>query len=632
MNFIAPQNLAFGFLLGAILLLYILRMKRLSRTVASTMLWRESLRDLQANAPWQKLRSSLLMWLQLAVVALAVLALSRPAYQVLAGGGQTLAIVLDASASMNARDVTPSRFDKARAEAGRLINELGNGDQGALIVAGRTTQVLAPLTGDKNALKRALANAQVQDARCDLREAIVLASSLLRNQKPSQVVVLSDGAMDTITAPPTGGATLQWVRVGERDENVAITAMDAARPYARNAKPQVFVTVSNFGKQARSVDLELARDERLVAVRKISVPAATKGAPGTHSELFDNLNFNDGLFRARFDLNDDLAVDNFAFARLEAPQKVRVLLLSAGNGFLERALELAGAVELTRGAASDFAKANSEAKFDVVVCDGVTPPPGLGRRNLLVFRAIDENMPVTRDTKLSVVAQPTVVAWQREHPVTRAASWNDLKISQSVAAKTKSWGVPIVESIGTPLIVAGTRRITANNQNDAQQRVVWCGFDVRDSDLPLKVAFPIFITNAVRWLAGTDAPANADAARRAGAPVVLPAPQDANTVSVILPDGSTQRVDATRRPVTFDGGTRAGAYVASAEGWKYSFGLSLLDKSESDLQPRDALKSDAGQTLTAQSRARSNRELWAFFALAALALMAAEWWVFHRGA
>src|SRR4028119_1911189 len=135
MNFLSPQNSVFALLLGAILLLYILRMKRRERTISSTMLWQTALRDLQANAPWQKLRSSLLMWLQLAFVALAVLALVRPAIKVLASGGQTVAIVLDSSASMQASDASPSRFERARGEANRLISALSSGDSGTKLAA-----------------------------------------------------------------------------------------------------------------------------------------------------------------------------------------------------------------------------------------------------------------------------------------------------------------------------------------------------------------------------------------------------------------------------------------------------------------------------------------------------------------
>ncbi len=60
MTLLAPINLAFALLSAAIVVLYLLRLRRTERTISSTLLWEESLRDAQANAPWQKLRQSLL--------------------------------------------------------------------------------------------------------------------------------------------------------------------------------------------------------------------------------------------------------------------------------------------------------------------------------------------------------------------------------------------------------------------------------------------------------------------------------------------------------------------------------------------------------------------------------------------
>jgi hypothetical protein len=549
MNLIAPQNLLFASLLGAIVLLYMLKLKRQPRAVSSTLLWRTALRDLQANAPWQKLRSSPLMWLQLAIVALAVLALARPAITMLAGSGQTLAIVLDGSASMGARDVAPTRFESAKAEARRMINGLGDGDAGTIILAGARTRVLSPLSSDKNALRRALDRASVEDARCDLREALTLASSLLRGKKASQIVVLSDGGATPIASLPLENVGVQWVRVGRRNDNAAVTALDVARPYARGAKPQLFATVANYSAKARTVELELKRNGTLVAAREISVPGAQSGKAGTSSQLFESLPFEDGLFEIGFDVDDDLAADNRAFATL-APSRTRQVLLLGDNPFLERALELDGSVQLSRGRAADFQSA-PKTRFDVVVCDGVEPPPGLRAANLLVFRALGESVPVEEVGKAAGdVARPEIVNWDRRHPVTRGASWSDLKIAQARRVRSRGWGLALVESVASPLVVAGTRRVpgASGQGQDVTQRVVWVGFDLRDSDLPLRVAFPIFTVNALRWLASGEASSTASTFRPA-APVALPVPDGVSKVQMQGPDGGATALGRGAPPV-----------------------------------------------------------------------------------
>ena len=484
MSLISPLNLLFAGLLGAIVLLYMLRLKRRERVVPSNLLWQSAIRDLQANAPWQRLRSSLLMWLQLAFLALAVFALARPAIKVFAAGGQTVAIIIDGSASMGASDVSPSRFDDARGRADRLINGLASGDSGTVLLAGARTRVLAPLTAEKNSLKRAVDNARKTDTSSDLRESIVLAASLLRDKKNPQIYVFSDGAAPALQDLDVGKVGLQFVKIGSSDDNLAITALDARRDYGGTNNAQVFATVSNFGDSAKTINLELSRDGNLLTVRPMKVPAAqTKNGarvPGVASELFDDLKFDSGLFGAKFDNKDALTSDNTAWANLDAPRQLSVLLVGA-NPFLEKALNLDPNVKLFVGSPP------AGRDFDVIVCNG-SVPANLPDANQLLFNVVTPLAPVE---KIGIAEQPSVADYDRRNPVTRYAPWNDVRFVQSQAVKLKPWGQAVVEAERTPLVVAGER---------SGKRVVWCGFDLLDTDLPLRVAFPIFVTNSLRWL------------------------------------------------------------------------------------------------------------------------------------
>jgi hypothetical protein len=614
MNFIAPQNFLFAGLIGFIILLYMLRLRRKERVIASTLLWQSALRDVQANSPWQKLRSSLLMWLQIAFLALAVFALVRPAITVLASGGQTIAIIMDASASMGATDVSPSRFNRARAEATRLVSALSSGDKATIISASSRTRVLAPLTVDKNVLQRAIGNARTHDTTCNLREAVTLAASLLRDKKPAQIYILSDGAVPPLDDLSTGDIGLQFVKIGSGNNNLAITAMDVRRGYAEGSKYEIFTTVRNFSKQERTVNLELSHDGELVAVRPLTIPSG-----GEQSQLFSEGNFESGLFNVRLDTTDDLAADNTAYAMLEPARTANVLLISEGNLFLEKALNLDPNTQIFRTSAADYAKSPPKGPYDVVVCDGVIPA-NLTSGNLLIFDAFSPDAPVEKLN--GVISGPSVVDWDRRHPVTRFASWGDLRMAEATNAKLKPWAKALVETERAPLIVAGER---------GGRRVVWCGFDLRATDLPLRVTFPIFITNSLQWLTAPKGSSGSEsAAPRAGDTVPLNAPEGTKQISITTPDKTTQRLAVGTVPVLYDGATRSGVYTASAGNWKKTFGVNLLNAAESNLQPLNALKIK-GKQVTGETRARANRELWGYIALAALALLGLEWWIFHRG-
>ncbi len=589
MNLIAPLNFAFAGLIAVVVLLYVLRLKRKERVISSTLLWQSALRDLQANAPWQKLRSSLLMWLQIAFLMLAVFALVRPAIKVLAAGGQNIAIVLDTSASMAATDVAPSRFERARAEANRLVNALSSGDSATVIAAGAQTRVLAAPTSNKIALKRAIAQAATRDTTGNLREAIVLASSLLRGRdkngakaKNAQIYVLSDGSVPALDDLSTGDIGLQFVKVGQRNDNLAITAMDVRRGYSEGSDYQIFATVRNFSRQEKTVNLELSHDGELAAVRPLTI------APGGQaSQLFENTGFKQGLFGVRFDAKDDLQSDNIAYAQLEPPRAIRVLLVSEGNLFLEKALNINPDVELFRTTPGAFSAAKSGAEYDVVVCDGVAPP-GLPATNQLLFNAFTDLAPVT---KTGVAPGPSVADYDRRHPVTRFAPWNDLRMAQAQAVTLKPWGQALVEAERTPLVVAGER----GGGSSGTRRVVWCGFDLRETDLPMRVAFPIFVTNTLRWLTAPRGAAGAaeGAARRAGQVVPLDVPAGTTEITVTAPDKTTRRVPVQTTPVLLDGAEQVGVYAAAAGdgkgAWNKTFAVCLLNAPESDLMPRDAL-------------------------------------------
>ena len=95
--------------------MYFLKLKRQPLEVPSTYLWHKSIEDLHVNSIWQRLRQSLLLFLQLLLVALVILALLRP---VLAAArelaGDRFIFLIDNSASMAATDVDPTRLEEAK--------------------------------------------------------------------------------------------------------------------------------------------------------------------------------------------------------------------------------------------------------------------------------------------------------------------------------------------------------------------------------------------------------------------------------------------------------------------------------------------------------------------------------------
>jgi len=129
MTFLAPAAAALALTLPVIVALYFLRIRRPTRIVPALHLWPDQIRDRQANVPWQRLRFSWLLLLQLLVAAVLVGAAVQPVLPAGAGLAPHSIVLLDASASMQAKDVQPSRLEEAKREIGAMIDQLGPQDR-----------------------------------------------------------------------------------------------------------------------------------------------------------------------------------------------------------------------------------------------------------------------------------------------------------------------------------------------------------------------------------------------------------------------------------------------------------------------------------------------------------------------
>ncbi|PYO19946.1 MAG: hypothetical protein DMD85_17480, partial [Candidatus Rokuibacteriota bacterium] len=179
MSFLSPLAFAVLGIAAPLVLLYFLKVRRREHRVSSLMLWGAELRDREASAFFQRLQRDPLLILQLlALVALAV-ALARPIVTVTGEGARKVVVVLDTSASMKARDVSPSRFEAARADALSFVRRLGEGAEIMVIESGVQPHVTAALGRDRDRALSAIHAARARDLPQRLPEALRTARALV---------------------------------------------------------------------------------------------------------------------------------------------------------------------------------------------------------------------------------------------------------------------------------------------------------------------------------------------------------------------------------------------------------------------------------------------------------------------
>src|SRR5437764_13039259 len=132
-HFLSPVTAAIAAAIAVplLLILYFLKLRRREMPVSSTFLWKKAVQDLQVNAPFQRLRKNLLLFLQLLLLLMLLLALSRPVSNFTPGAGKLSVVLIDRSASMSAADEAggKTRLDEAKRRAKQLVPSLERSGQ-----------------------------------------------------------------------------------------------------------------------------------------------------------------------------------------------------------------------------------------------------------------------------------------------------------------------------------------------------------------------------------------------------------------------------------------------------------------------------------------------------------------------
>lgn len=607
MNFLAPAAFVFAAVLPVVILFYLLKRKRVVRLVSSTVLWQRFLAETQASAPFQKLRKNWLLFLQLLLLMLAILALSRPFFATNIKPAELRVVILDGSASMQATDVKPSRFEVARAEALKWVDSLGTHDQMVVLLAGASTEVKQSATSDKAALRRALQACTSSDAPTRLAPALRMAESLVRDQRNAEIHLFSDGGVTGLEEFENKALPLVYHRVGKEGNNLGLTALDVRANPENPLERAVYANVVNISSNAQSAELELRFNDRLVESRTLLVPAG-QSSP----QVFIAKQTVDGVFTVQLAARDELEADNRASIVSLIPRPVNILLVTRGNRLLEKAFRAAPNVQLTT--APDALDA---AGFDFVVLDTVVPS-AWPERNLMAIRVAQTNW----FEGLVNVEAPAIVDWRSTHPLLRYSGFDNVQVVQSLVAKQPSWAVSLADAPQASMMVAGEL---------GRHRVIWMGFDILESNWPLRVSFPIFIANAIEWLN----PANTKSAQlqvRAGEPFRLALPQSERSAEVTLPSG--RKVDLKLEPgaseLVFGDTAKQGVYRLQAGTNDLAFCVNVLDPAETNIKPRDEIQMGKHAKVTATTMRRANLELWRTIAAIALLLLLGEWWYYHR--
>ncbi|HEY3861517.1 MAG TPA: VWA domain-containing protein [Verrucomicrobiae bacterium] len=604
----SPAAFWFAATLPVVVVFYLLKRRRVVKLISSTLLWQKFLAETQANAPFQKLRHNWLLILQLLLLALAILALSRPFFAGHVTSSGLRVVILDASASMQSTDESPSRFEKARADALKMVDAMKDQEQMLILLAAGNTEVKQSATADKSALRHALQTCQVTDSSTRLTEALKLADTLVRDKHDPEIHLYSDGAAGDLSEFENKGLHVIYHRIGQRCENVGVTTLDIRENPENHKERAIYTSIVNYSTNKQTTILELLFDNQVVDTRPLTIPAGD-----TAAQVFSTTQERDGIFTVRIDAKDDLAADNQASMVSLLPQPTKVLLVTRGNRFMEKALHAAANVDLS--IAQDTVDGAPDK--DVVVLDDVTPA-AWPKPNVFAIHITNTNW---FDSGYTNVENPAIVDWKNTHPLLRYINLDNVQISETLGVKTPGWAIPLVDAQQTPLIVAGEL---------SHQKIIWIGFDTLQSTWPLRISFPMFIANAMDWL-NPAAAKSQQLMLHAGEPFRFAFNQTVISAEVTLPGGTKETIAAGgNREIVFGHTAKQGTYHLRAGTNEIAFCVNVLDAAESNTKPRDELQLGKFNKVGAVEVKQASVEIWRWIAAGALGVLMFEWWYYHR--
>lgn len=504
MHFASLTSLWFALALPLIIIMYLLKKKYDDTTVSSHMLWQLVLKNMEANRPWQKLRNHLLLYLQLLMAAVLVLALMQPYIWASATAKDHVIVVIDQSASMAAQ-VLPedgndeqladndrasgSRFNLAIEKITASLKTDARGKMVTLIGIGQQANMITVRETDHQLIEAALASMTIHYGRTAYEEALSLAAQLAQDEQ-AQVHLYTDGQFTTSLETFTWSSPPIVHHIGhDQTNNASILQFGVKRDGPASDKVSAVAAFKNWGDETLNFQAILQTDDGYRHEQTISL------MPQEQKTVFIDDQPLGMYYQLVIQVDDLLLVDNEAFAFLTDDRAKRALLLTSGSMFLEKAMQLSGIEILKSQMDADGKMVLPHTEVDMIVIDRITPD-ALDTEQWQQFIASKPVWYLRYALADYELIQPKSLYTMTDHPILTYIELRNMPLAEVQLFEDLGWGEAIAYVDDTPLIYAG--------HVNGMPRVAYT-FDLHRTDLPLRPEFPVLVNNTIQWLTSAQA-------------------------------------------------------------------------------------------------------------------------------
>ena len=663
MLFDSPSSLYWFGLAVPIVVFYILKIRLRRHAVSTVMFWRQVLDEQNPRSIWQRLRHMVSLLLQLAMLALLVLALADPYFFWEVRSARRIVLVVDHSASMNSTDVKPSRLAESKRQAQQVIAGMRHRDEVALVAAGTQPQVLVGFTGRQRTLSDAVRALPSTDGPSQIADAIALGQRLLGERsdgKQPEVIVLTDGrfpgserfgngtasppasqestnASTAPSHPPEANLAKVTIQiVGERTSNVGISQFQVRRSLVDPLGYEILAEVSNSSDQAVECRFEVDLNS---PSRETSEPidvVPLKLEPGAKwSQVFEKTSAEGGHLIARLKHDDALTADNVAYAVLPRREIQPVLLITSGNLFLQKVFEANPLVKLTMAD-----KPPETIPAGTVVVYHRTAPEKLPPGSIFVIDPANSNDVFSVQEPLE---NAIVTKQDKDSPLMSHVRLDNVVMPEArkiVPAQPDQVQVLAAAITTDPLFFSVAR---------PEGKVLVLTVNLDKGDLPLRTAFPNSVGNALHWFAGNKSDLRESLATGSLATVTTSdfatVPQTRN-LALISPSRSRKPLPMNGDKMIFGPLDECGIWKIEEDqptsiqaqpekspvrdsGTLLEIACNLANASESDLRPPEELLADTRPPSPVLAGIGS-KPIWFWLLLLGLCLTSIEWCLYQR--
>lgn len=630
-----------------IVMLYFLKLRRQPVQVPSTYLWKRTVEDLHVNSIWQKLRKNLLLLLQLMAVALFILACLRPGFSGSSPLGARSVFLIDNSASMQATDVKGSRLRAAKDKAIEMINAMSGKDAAMVIAFSNVADVRQGFTSDSKRLREAVESIQPTNRTTEINEALRAAAGLanpgrtsqlgtgdvqVAEAMPANLYVISDGGFNQ-SQFQLGNLNPKFIPIGNGAvKNVGVLAFTAERNLEKTEQVEAFARIRNFGEEPVTVTASLSLNGNLVDASEVKLEAG--GESGATFQLKD---VADGQLRIELEVTDDFAIDNVAFAGLDPPRQLQVVLVTAGNTPLTTALSTTQAQTVASVStvtpeeldSPDVKKMAESGKIDLFIFDRCAPKT-MPQANTLFMGSV----PPLEGWQAAPPKGPVfIIDVNRQHPIMQYVDMGAVRIVKASVLTAPQGSTTLMRSDGGVFMAVAPR--------DAfQDAVVGMGL-VHEEEGETKPntqwhilpSFPVFLLNSLEYLGGSVSTAGSRTVQP-GEPAVLSLASRFDKVKIVSPDKKEETIDRSGAPqLIYNRTDDFGFYrvePTDSDKTLQLFTVNLFSERESRLStPEDiVLGEEKVGAIKAEETVR--REYWRWLLALAVLVLTAEWIMYTR--